>query len=96
MPEAGTQVPAPGVTSGEALEEAVLREVAEKNTGGPAATVVRQIAVEHKPHPGTGQPRRKPDEFLHRATHSAASAAEGLAYSCCLRAAPGYWPRPVT
>ncbi|MCX5442902.1 MULTISPECIES: NUDIX domain-containing protein [unclassified Streptomyces] len=56
MPEAGTQLPAGGVASGEALEEAVLREVAEE-IGLPATTVVRQIAVEYKP-PGTGQPQR--------------------------------------
>ncbi|WP_405401078.1 NUDIX domain-containing protein [Streptomyces sp. NBC_01104] len=57
MPEAGTQVPAGGVKSGEGLEEAVLREVVEE-TGLLRATVVRQIAVEDKPHPDTGQPRR--------------------------------------
>ncbi|GAA1687052.1 NUDIX hydrolase [Streptomyces yatensis] len=62
MPEAGTQVPAGGVKSGEGLEEAVLREVAEE-TGLLTATVVRQIAVEDKPHPDTGQPRRT--GFLH-------------------------------
>lgn len=57
MPEAGTQVPAGGVKSGEGLEEAVLREVTEE-TGLLTATVVGQIAVEDKPHPDTGQPRR--------------------------------------
>ncbi|MFG3407920.1 NUDIX domain-containing protein [Streptomyces sp. NPDC048142] len=63
MTEAGTQVPAGGVRSGEGLEEAVLREVAEE-TGLPGATVVRQIAVEDKPHPDTGQPRRTSYFFL--------------------------------
>ncbi|MGW5125771.1 NUDIX hydrolase [Streptomyces sp. NPDC004069] len=62
MPEAGTQVPAGGVRSGEGLEEAVLREVAEE-TGLLTATVVRQLAVEDKPHPDTGQPRRT--SFFH-------------------------------
>ncbi|GGX69697.1 hypothetical protein GCM10010358_25250 [Streptomyces minutiscleroticus] len=57
VPEAGTQVPAGGVKPGEGLEEAVLREVAEE-TGLLTATVVRPIAVEDKPHPDTGQPRR--------------------------------------
>lgn len=57
MPEAGTQVPAGGVKPDEGQEEAVLREVAEE-TGLLTVTVVRQIAVEHKPHPDTGQPRR--------------------------------------
>jgi hypothetical protein len=51
MPGAGTQVPAGGVKPGEGLEEAVLREVAEE-TGLLTVTVVRQIAVEDKPHPG--------------------------------------------
>lgn len=63
MPEAGTQVPAGGAKSGERLEEAVLREVAEE-TGLLTATVVRQIAVEDKPHPDTGQPRRTSFFFL--------------------------------
>jgi ADP-ribose pyrophosphatase YjhB (NUDIX family) len=63
MPEAGTQVPAGGVKSGEELEEAVLREVAEE-TGLLTAAVVRQIAVESKPHPDTGQPRRTTFFFL--------------------------------
>ncbi|MDJ1135087.1 NUDIX hydrolase [Streptomyces iconiensis] len=63
MPEAGTQVPAGGVKSGEGLEEAVLREVAEE-TGLLTATVVQQLAVEDKPHPDTGQPRRTSFFFL--------------------------------
>ncbi|MGW2769695.1 NUDIX hydrolase [Streptomyces sp. NPDC001275] len=62
MPEAGTQVPAGGAKSGEGLEEAVLREVTEE-TGLLTATVVRQLAVEDKPHPDTGQPRRT--SFFH-------------------------------
>ncbi|MEE1796316.1 NUDIX domain-containing protein [Streptomyces sp. BE308] len=63
MPEVGTQVPAGGVEAGEGLEEAVLREVAEE-TGLAAVTVIRQIAVEDKPHPDTGQPRRTSFFFL--------------------------------
>ncbi|MGW8478858.1 NUDIX domain-containing protein [Streptomyces sp. NPDC055898] len=55
MPEAGTQVPAGGVKAGEGMDEAVLREVAEES-GLLTARVVRQIAVEDKPHPETGQP----------------------------------------
>ncbi|WP_018538322.1 NUDIX domain-containing protein [Streptomyces sp. MspMP-M5] len=62
LPEAGTQIPAGGVEPGEALEEAVLREVAEE-TGLRTATVVRQIAVEDKPHPDTGRQRRT--SFFH-------------------------------
>jgi ADP-ribose pyrophosphatase YjhB (NUDIX family) len=56
-PEAGTQVPAGGAGLGEELAAAVLREVVEE-TGLTTATVVRELAVEDKPHPGTGQPRR--------------------------------------
>ncbi|MFE6766675.1 NUDIX domain-containing protein [Streptomyces sp. NPDC057689] len=56
MPEAGTQVPAGGVEAGEALDDAVLREVAEES-GLLSARLVRQIVVEDKPHPDTGQPR---------------------------------------
>ncbi|MFE5739182.1 NUDIX hydrolase [Streptomyces celluloflavus] len=63
MPKAGTQVPAGGVKSGEGMEEAVLREVAEE-TGLLTAAVVRKIAVEDKPHPDTGQPRRTSFFFL--------------------------------
>ncbi|MFI0485611.1 NUDIX domain-containing protein [Actinomadura sp. 9N215] len=57
MPEAGTQIPAGGVRSGEGLEAAVLREV-EEETGLRTATVVRQVMVEDKPHPQTRHPRR--------------------------------------
>ncbi|MEU0955390.1 NUDIX domain-containing protein [Streptomyces niveus] len=69
MPEAGTQVPAGGVKSGEELDEAVLREVAEE-TGLLTATVVRRIAVENKPHPDTGQPRRTTFFFLQASTET--------------------------
>jgi ADP-ribose pyrophosphatase YjhB (NUDIX family) len=90
MPEAGTQVPAGGVTSGEGLEEAVLREVAEE-TGLLRTTVVRQIAVEDKPHPDTGRPRRTsffllrapadtPDTWDHR-VHGDGDDA-GLTFAC--------------
>ncbi|MEU7041209.1 NUDIX domain-containing protein [Streptomyces varsoviensis] len=61
-PDAGTQVPAGGVAPGETPEAAALREVAEE-TGLLTATVLRRIAVEAKPHPDTGQPRRT--TFLH-------------------------------
>ncbi|MCX4736709.1 NUDIX domain-containing protein [Streptomyces sp. NBC_01363] len=63
MPAAGTQVPAGGVEPDEETEHAVLREVAEE-TGLSSATVVRRIAVEDKPHPDTGQPRRTTFFFL--------------------------------
>jgi ADP-ribose pyrophosphatase YjhB (NUDIX family) len=90
MPEAGTQVPAGGVKSGEGLEEAVLREFAEE-TGLLTATVVRQIAVEDKPHPDTGQPRRTsffllkapadtPDAWVHHVNGDGDDA--GLTFGC--------------
>ncbi|MFE3944437.1 NUDIX domain-containing protein [Streptomyces sp. NPDC059118] len=90
MPTAGTQVPAGGVGPDEELEQAVLREVAEE-TGLSAATVVRKIAVEDKPHPETGQPRRTafffvrapadtPDSWEHRVRGDGDDA--GLAFAC--------------
>lgn len=90
MPEAGTQVPAGGVKAGEALGEAVLREVAEES-GLLTVRLVRQIAVEDKPHPDTGQPRRTtffylqasnstPDAWVHD-VHSDGDDA-GLTFAC--------------
>jgi ADP-ribose pyrophosphatase YjhB (NUDIX family) len=70
VPEAGTQIPAGGVLRGEALEQAVLRETAEE-TGLRTATVIRQVAVEDKPHPHTGQPRRTTFFFLQAPTDTA-------------------------
>ncbi|MDT0377555.1 NUDIX domain-containing protein [Streptomyces sp. DSM 42041] len=90
MPEAGTQIPAGGVKTGEALGEAVLREVAEE-TGLPGATLLRQVAVEDKPHPGTRRPRRT-TFFLVHAPEDVADAWEhhvrgdgddaGLTFAC--------------
>ncbi|GAA1654206.1 NUDIX hydrolase [Actinoplanes couchii] len=57
FPDAGTQIPAGGVRPGEALPDAVVREIAEE-CGLTGVTVAGEIAVEHKPHPETGQPRR--------------------------------------
>lgn len=66
-PAAGTQVPAGGVGPDEELELAVLREVAEE-TGLSDVAVVRQVAVEDKPHPESGQPRRTTFFFLRTST----------------------------
>ncbi|MEV0278479.1 NUDIX domain-containing protein [Streptomyces sp. NPDC050610] len=96
IPEAGTQVPAGGVRPGEAAEEAVLREVAEE-TGLPTAAVVRRLAVEDKPHPDTGQPRRTTffhlqapadtaDAWTHHVTGDGGDA--GLAFACRFRPLP--------
>ncbi len=90
LPEAGTQVPAGGVRPGESFEEAALREVAEE-TGLRTATAVRELAVEDKPHPETGQPRRTtflllrapadaPDAWRHHVTGTDTDA--GLTFAC--------------
>ncbi|MEU6676152.1 NUDIX domain-containing protein [Streptomyces sp. NPDC046925] len=90
MPDAGTQIPAGGVRPGEGPQDAVLREVAEE-TGLLTAAVVRPIAVEDKPHPDTGQPRRTtffllqvaadtPDAWVHHVRGDGADA--GLAFAC--------------
>ncbi|MFJ3086718.1 NUDIX domain-containing protein [Streptomyces sp. NPDC086838] len=97
MPEAGTQVPAGGVEAGEALDDAVLREVAEES-GLLTARLVRQIAVEDKPHPDTGQPRRTtffylqapddtPDAWVHD-VHGDGDDS-GLTFAC------GFLPLPL-
>ncbi|MFE7621056.1 NUDIX domain-containing protein [Streptomyces sp. NPDC057496] len=90
MPAAGTQIPAGGVGSGEEPKQAVLREVTEE-TGLSTAEVIRRIAVEDKPHPETGQPRRTTFFFL-RAPAKTADAWEhrvegdgtdtGLTFAC--------------
>ncbi|MGH3391858.1 MAG: NUDIX hydrolase [Actinomadura sp.] len=90
MPEAGTQIPAGGVRHGETLEKAVLRETTEE-TGLRTATVIRQVAVEDKPHPHTGQPRRTTffllrapaatrDAWIHRVLGDGGDA--GLTFAC--------------
>lgn len=96
MPDAGTQIPAGGVKPGEGTEEAVLREVAEE-TGLLTAAVVRPIAMEDKPHPGTGQPRRTTffllrvpagtsDAWVHHVRGDGADA--GLTFACRFVALP--------
>ncbi|MFD5204640.1 NUDIX domain-containing protein [Streptomyces sp. NPDC058375] len=90
FPEAGTQVPAGGIVRGEDPERAVLREVAEE-TGLTGARVVRRIAVDERPHPETGQPRRTafllldappdgPVEWEHRVRGDGADA--GMRFAC--------------
>ncbi|WP_431034219.1 NUDIX hydrolase [Streptomyces sp. P6-2-1] len=64
VPEAGTQVPAGGVERGEELSAAALREVREE-TGIEGARVVRALAIDHRPHPDTGAPRRTTYFLLH-------------------------------
>ncbi|MYQ36833.1 ADP-ribose pyrophosphatase YjhB, NUDIX family [Streptomyces sp. LamerLS-316] len=90
MADAGTQVPAGGVEPGEELSYAVLREVAEE-TGLPDATVLREVAVDERPHPETRRPRRTTffllrapedtaDAWLHRVRGDGADA--GLTFAC--------------
>ncbi|WP_407697402.1 NUDIX domain-containing protein [Streptomyces kebangsaanensis] len=93
MPEAGAQVPAGGVTSGEGLEEAVLREVAEE-TGLLTATVVRQIAVEDTPRPDTGEPRRTSFFYL-QAPADTSNAWEWLYRAAATSLVDGLGRRPV-
>ncbi|MFB7209369.1 NUDIX domain-containing protein [Streptomyces sp. NPDC056255] len=89
-PAAGTQVPAGGVASDEELDQAVLREVVEE-TGLSDVAVVRQIAVEDKPHPDTRLPRRTsffhlrapadtPDSWEHRVSGDGDDA--DLTFAC--------------
>ncbi|WP_445525623.1 NUDIX domain-containing protein [Streptomyces cyslabdanicus] len=68
------------------LEEAVLREVAEE-TGLLTATVVRQLAVEDKPHPDMG------DIGEHLAAYGLAATQAGLRTYIGLALA-GYGCRP--
>ncbi|MFF2900187.1 NUDIX domain-containing protein [Streptomyces sp. NPDC057966] len=95
-PAAGTQVPAGGVGPDEEPELAVLREVAEE-TGLSDVTVVRQVAVEDKPHPETGRPRRTtffflrtsadtPDAWEHRVSGDGGDA--DLTFACRFLALP--------
>ncbi|MGW2088711.1 NUDIX hydrolase [Streptomyces sp. NPDC001880] len=90
MPAAGSQVPAGGAGPDEELEQAVLREVVEE-TGLSSATLIRRVAVEDKPHPDTGQPRRTtffflrapadtPDEWEHQVRGDGDDA--GLGFAC--------------
>lgn len=78
MPQAGTQVPAGGVLSGEAPEQAVLREVLEE-TGLRTASVIEPLVVEDKPHPDTRQPRRT--IFFH--LRAPATAADTWNHTVC-------------
>ncbi|WP_314171647.1 NUDIX hydrolase [Streptomyces winkii] len=90
MPEAGTQIPAGGVGTSEEPDRAVLREVAEE-TGLTAVTVARPVAVEDRPHPATGLPRRTtyfllgaPAGGLHAWHHTVRGDGDdsGLTFAC--------------
>ncbi|MFE9579610.1 NUDIX domain-containing protein [Nocardia sp. NPDC006044] len=90
MPEAGTQIPAGGVGADESLEHAVLREITEE-TGLTDLEVIGSIAVDNRPHPDTGAPRRttyfevRPradvaDSWTHRVRSEGAD--NGLVFAC--------------
>ncbi|MBT0567836.1 NUDIX domain-containing protein [Williamsia sp. CHRR-6] len=90
QPGAGLQVPAGGVHPGESLVAAVLREVGEE-TGLHAVAIGQPVAVEDKPHPVTGQPRRTtyfvahvdrdtPDGWEHRVSGDDGDA--GMVFVC--------------
>jgi ADP-ribose pyrophosphatase YjhB (NUDIX family) len=96
VPEAGTQVPAGGVNSGEDLAQAVLREVSEE-TGLTGIVIVRALTTEDKPHPETGQPRRTtyfhmqapidaPDAWAHHVLGTGSDA--GMAFACSFQPLP--------
>ncbi|MEU0041104.1 NUDIX domain-containing protein [Streptomyces sp. NPDC006333] len=72
------------------MEEAARREIREE-TGLRTASLLRKLAVEEKPHPETGQPRRTtlfhlevpsntPDTWLHRVQGDDSDA--GLTFAC--------------
>ncbi|MBW8485726.1 NUDIX hydrolase [Actinomadura parmotrematis] len=101
MPQAGLQVPAGGVRPGEAPADAVRREV-EEETGLRGAVLVRELAVDERPHPVTGRPRRTaffhlqapsgtPDAWEHTAGGDGADA--GMIFAC--RFAPLPLDRPL-
>ncbi|MFD0488467.1 NUDIX domain-containing protein [Saccharopolyspora erythraea] len=72
VPGAGTQVPAGGVEPGEALSDAVVREIAEE-TGLTDVTVVAELGAEDKPHPETGLPRHTTYFHVHVPSRSRSS-----------------------
>ncbi|SEA57855.1 NUDIX domain-containing protein [Mycobacterium sp. 283mftsu] len=96
MPEAGVQIPAGGVRTGETPEQAVLREVGEE-TGLVGLRLRAQLQTENKPHPVTGQlrmttffvidvPHQTPDAWSHSVLGLDADA--GMTFNCRFVALP--------
>jgi 8-oxo-dGTP pyrophosphatase MutT (NUDIX family) len=98
-PEAGTQVPAGGVLDGEALADAVVREVREET--GLQLDSEPILLGTHQHLDGLGRPalsyffrldapRGAPDSWEHVVAGDGEDA--GLVFSCRFDAAPVLWP----
>lgn len=100
VPDAGVQIPAGGLGSGETLREAVLREVREE-TGLVALVLRSRLHSENRPHPVSGKPRsttlfvadvvgEAPDAWLHSVSGHGADA--GMVFECRFVALPLHRP----
>jgi 8-oxo-dGTP pyrophosphatase MutT (NUDIX family) len=96
--EAGTQVPAGGIDTGETYAEAAIREVREE-TGLTKVELVGRLGESNRPHPETGETRLTtyvhlraldptPDRWIHVVTGAGVDAA--MRFEC------RWEPLPVT
>ncbi|NLU64852.1 NUDIX domain-containing protein [Rhodococcus sp. HNM0563] len=90
IPDAGTQIPAGGIRTGEDPHAAALREVTEE-TGLALCRVIGTAGIDRRPHPVTGQPRhthvlhlRAPDDAPDTWIHIVRSddTDSGLRFAC--------------
>ncbi len=91
VPDAGTQVPAGGVHTGERVDAAARREVREE-TGVDDVRVVGVLGVQQHPHPRTGDPRvsvvlhaetgHRPDAWAHTVGGDPRDEDQGLVFAC--------------
>ncbi|MGN5240236.1 NUDIX hydrolase [Rhodococcus sp. SJ-3] len=90
IPDAGTQIPAGGIRTGEDPHAAALREVTEE-TGLALCAVIGTAGIDRRPHPVTGQPRHThvlhlrapddaPDTWIH--TVGGDDTDAGLRFAC--------------